>query len=102
MTIDEYAQWVASVSKPGQSRYERLSYAALAMIGEAGEVRDSIKNLIRDGTLNEDALVYELGDLIYSWTCLCVELGEAPADMLANSRSHIKERMARRSTAPTV
>ena len=63
---------------------------------------DNIKNLIRDGTLNEDALVYELGDLIYSWTCLCVELGKAPADMLADSRSHIKERIARRSTATTV
>ena len=63
---------------------------------------DNIKNLIRDGTLNEDALVYELGDLIYSWTCLCVELGKAPAEMLANSRSHIEERIARRSTAPTV
>jgi hypothetical protein len=35
MTIDEYAQWVASISKPGQSRYERLSYSALALIGEA-------------------------------------------------------------------
>ena len=56
MTIDEYAQWVASVSKPGQSRYERLSYSALALIGEAGEVCDNIKNLIRDGTLNEDCL----------------------------------------------
>ena len=102
MTIDEYAQWVASVSKPGQSRYERLSYSALALIGEAGEVCDNIKNLIRDGTLKEDALVYELGDLIYSWTCLCVELGKAPADMLANSRSQIEERIARRSTPPTV
>ena len=64
MTIDEYAQWVASVSKPRRSRYERLSYSALALIGEAGEVCDNVKNLIRDGTLNEDALVYELGDLI--------------------------------------
>ena len=54
---------------------------------------DNIKNLIHDGTLNEDALVYELGDLIYSWTCLCVELGKAPADVLANSRSHIEERI---------
>ena len=102
MTIDEYAQWVASVSKPGQSRYERLSYSALALIGEAGEVCENVKNLIRDGTLKEDALVYELGDLIYSWTCLCVELGKAPADMLGNSRSQIKERIVRRSSPPTV
>jgi NTP pyrophosphatase (non-canonical NTP hydrolase) len=97
MTIDEYAQWVAGISKPGQSRYERLSYPALALIGEAGEVCDNIKNLIRDGTLNEDALTYEISDLMYSWTCLCIELGKAPSDMLANSRSNIEERMATRA-----
>ena len=102
MSIDEYAQWVASISKPGQSRYERLNYPALALIGEAGEVCDNIKNLIRDGAFNEEALVYELGDLIYSWTCLCIELGKTPSDMLANSRSNIEERMARRAgAAPT-
>ena len=88
--------------KLGQSRYERLSYHALALIGEAGEVCDNIKNLVRDGALSEDALVYELGDLIYSWTCLCIELGKAPSDIFANSRSNIEERMARRAgAAPT-
>jgi len=102
MSIDEYTQWFATISKPGQSRYERLSYPALALIGEAGEVCDNIKNLIRDGAFNEEALVYELGDLIYSWTCLCIELGKTPSDMLANSRANIEERMAKRAgAAPT-
>jgi NTP pyrophosphatase (non-canonical NTP hydrolase) len=99
--IDEYAQWVAGLSKPGQSRYERLSYPALALIGEAGEVCDTIKNLIRDGAVNEEALAYELGDLIYFWTCLCLELGKAPSDILADSRAHIEERIAKRAAAAT-
>ena len=67
---------------------------ALALIGEAGEACDNIKNLIRDGTFDEDYLAYELGDLIYYWTCLCVELGKTPSDMLTKSRANIEQRIA--------
>lgn len=97
MTIEDYTQWVAGISKPGKSCYERLSYAALALIGEAGEVCDNVKNLIRDGVLDEDYLAYELGDLIYSWTSLCIELGRAPSDVLAKSRTNIEQRIATRA-----
>ena len=96
MTVDEYAQWAAGISKPGASRNERLIYLTLALIGEAGEACDNIKNLIRDGTFDEDPLLYELGDLIYYWTCLCVELGKAPSDMLVKSRANIEQRIAGR------
>ena len=96
MTVDEYAQWAAGISKPGASRNERLTYLALALIGEAGEACDNIKNLIRDGTFDEDHVAYELGDLIYYWTCLCVELGKAPSDVLAKSRANIEQRIAKR------
>ena len=65
MTLDEYAQWAATIARPGASHSERPTYLALARIGEAGEACDNIKNLIRDGKLDEDYLVYELGDLIY-------------------------------------
>jgi NTP pyrophosphatase (non-canonical NTP hydrolase) len=95
-TLDEYTQWAASIVRPGASRSERLTYLALALIGEAGEACDNIKNLIRDGRLDEDYLVYELGDLIYYWTCLCAELGQAPSDVLAKSRANIEERFAER------
>jgi NTP pyrophosphatase (non-canonical NTP hydrolase) len=97
MTLDEYAQWAATIAKPGASRNERLTYLALALIGEVGEACDNIKNLIRDGKHDEDYLVYELGDLIYYWTCLCAELGQAPSDMLAKSRTNIEARLAERA-----
>jgi phosphoribosyl-ATP pyrophosphohydrolase len=50
----------------------------------------------RDGKLDENYLVYELGDLIYYWTCLCAESGQAPSDMLAKSRTNIEGRLADR------
>jgi len=97
MTIDEYAKWVAGTAKPGASRNERLLFQVLALLGEAGEAADNVKNLIRDGSLDEDYLRYELGDLLYYWTCLCCELGETPADMLARSRANVETRIAERA-----
>ena len=98
MTLDEYAQWAATIVKPSVSRSGRLTYLALALIGEAGEACDNIKNVIRDGKLDEDYLVYELGDLIYYWICLCTELGQAPSDMLAKSQANIEARLAKRGS----
>ena len=102
MTIDEYAQWAAGVPQPpAGSRFDRLAYAALGLAGEAGEVADSTRRLMRDGTLNEDGLVYELGDLVFHWACLVAELGQSPSALLARSREQIEARLAARAT-PTV
>ena len=96
MTIDEYAQWAAAVAKPGGlgSRFEVLAYLSLGLIGEAGEVADTIRRQIRDGALNEDRLAYELGDLVYHWACLCAELGRLPSEMLEQSQRNIEARLA--------
>jgi NTP pyrophosphatase (non-canonical NTP hydrolase) len=102
MTIDEYAQWAAGVPQPpAASRFDRLAYAALGLAGEAGEVADSIRRLMRDRTLNEDRLVYELGDLVFHWACLVAELGQLPSALLARSREQIEARLAAGAT-PTV
>jgi NTP pyrophosphatase (non-canonical NTP hydrolase) len=100
MPIDEYAQWAAGVAKPGTSRDERLIYLILSLLGEAGEAADNIKNLIRDRALNEDYLIYELGDLIYYWISLCLELGQQPSDLLGKSRANIEQRLAARAQRP--
>src|SRR5271168_4346758 len=99
MTIDEYGQWAAAAPQPDfASRAERLAYLGLGLAGEAGEVADSIRRMTLDGTLNEDRLVYELGDLIFHWACLCAELGQSPSAMLAGSRANIEARLAARQS----
>ena len=76
MTIDEYAAWAAATAKVAQPpTSERLSYLGLGLAAESGEVADHIKKLLRDGRLDEGALVDELGDAIYYWACLCVAAG---------------------------
>jgi NTP pyrophosphatase (non-canonical NTP hydrolase) len=95
MTIDEYAEWAATVARPTfEARAQRLAYLGLGLIGEAGEVADTIRRLMRDGALEEDRLLYELGDLIYHWVCLSAELGHSPATLLDKSRRNIEARVA--------
>ena len=55
---------------------------------------------MRDGTLEEDRLANELGDLIYHWVCLSAELGYSPATLLDKSRRNIEARMAAANRRP--
>jgi NTP pyrophosphatase (non-canonical NTP hydrolase) len=98
MTIDEYADWAASVPQPSFSSVaERLAYPALGLAGEAGEVADTVRRSMREGNLEEGRLVYELGDLIFHWACVVTALGHSPSKLLAQSRDNIKVRLAARS-----
>lgn len=98
MTIDEYAQWAITVPQPDSgSGADRLAYMGLGLAGEAGEVADTIRRSIRDGSLQEERLVYELGDLVYHWACLCSEIGQSPSALLGRSRQQIEARLAARS-----
>ncbi|MGZ3351023.1 MAG: nucleoside triphosphate pyrophosphohydrolase family protein [Xanthobacteraceae bacterium] len=95
MTIDDYAEWAATVAKvtadPGS---EKFSYLGLGLSAESGEVADLIKKLLRDGTLDRAALIEELGDVIYYWCCLCVASGQKPSELLAKSREKITGRLS--------
>jgi NTP pyrophosphatase (non-canonical NTP hydrolase) len=95
MTIDEYAEWAATVAKASAPlAAERLSYLGLGLAAESGEVADHIKKLLRDGKLDQAALIDELGDVIYYWTCLCVASGRKPSEVLSASRSKIDRKRA--------
>jgi NTP pyrophosphatase (non-canonical NTP hydrolase) len=98
MTLDEYARWAASVLRPNlAARAERMAYAGLGLIGEAGEVADTLRRGMGDGILNEDQLAYELADLFYHWASLCAELDQPLAAMIARSRANIEGRLAGRA-----
>jgi NTP pyrophosphatase (non-canonical NTP hydrolase) len=94
MTMEEYAQWAASVAGvTAEASESKLSYLGLGIAAEAGEVADVIKKWLRDGTLDRAALCDELGDVAYYWACLCVAAGQNPADLLAQSRRKIEGRL---------
>jgi|SRR5262245_3567710 len=102
MTIDDYAAWAAEVARiPGRGTMdrERLCYLALGLAGEAGEVADLVKKLLRDGdgAWSPERVADELGDVIYYWSALCSAAGRKPSDVLSASRVKIEARIAQRS-----
>src|SRR5215468_5993836 len=95
MTIDEYADWAATIAEVTASPpNDKLSYLGLGLAGEAGEVADHIKKLLRDGELDSEHFTEELGDVVYYWACLCVASGQTPSVLLAKSCEKIMRRVA--------
>ena len=95
MGIDEYTDWAARTARTStEPATARLSYLGLGLAAEAGEVADHIKKLLRDGKLDQAALIDELGDVIYYWACLCAVLGRKPAEVLAASQLKISRKIA--------
>jgi NTP pyrophosphatase (non-canonical NTP hydrolase) len=95
MTIDEYADWAATIA--GVAAFvsnDKFAYLGLGLAGEAGEVAGHTKKLLRDGELDTAKFAEELGDVIYYWACLCVASGQKPSALLAKSREKIARRVA--------
>lgn len=102
MTIDEYAAWAARVAAARMSPAERtdereLLHLALGLAGEAGEIADHLKKLLRGETWDRDRLAGELGDAIYYWARLCAIAGRSPSELLDRSAQAIEARIARQA-----
>ena len=102
MDIDDYSAWAAGVAQipaGGTTDRERLSYLALCLSGETGEVADHVKKLLRDGerAWSPEKVAEELGDVIFAWAALCAAVGRTPSDILSASRAKIEARLASRA-----
>lgn len=75
----------------------RILYPALGMAGEAGEVANKVKKIIRDGTDNlpedwKDQLASEIGDVLWYCAALANDLGMPLALIAAQNRDKLLER----------
>lgn len=52
-----------------------LAYVSLGLAGEAGEIANKVKKIVRDGDYDPVALADELGDVLYYAARLAAELG---------------------------
>lgn len=86
INFDQYQVWQQTtafypgIRKIGNSpTTEGLTYAVLGLTGEAGEVADKVKKILRDdgGVIRSDrrdALIKEAGDVLWYLSALCNEL----------------------------
>jgi NTP pyrophosphatase (non-canonical NTP hydrolase) len=96
VTLDEYQlQAQATAFYPRATHKEALAYCALGLSGEAGEVAEHIKKYLRDGTLDEDAVIKEMGDVLWYLAQLGAELGVLLSDVAGENLAKLQSRKER-------
>jgi NTP pyrophosphatase (non-canonical NTP hydrolase) len=96
--IDEFGEWAESMWFSGDStaQTERdLSIMTLGLAGEAGEVVEKVKKVIRDGTLDKEAILKELGDVLFYTVKIARYFGFKPSEIIAANIEKLESRRAR-------
>lgn len=98
MTLDAYQQTAISTAIYPHDR--DITYLSLALCGEAGELADKVKKVIRDKNgqfFSPDirALGLELGDVLYYAAVLAKALGYNLSDIARLNNDKIKGRLER-------
>jgi len=82
---------------PGGSMRD-LFIMSLGMAGELGESIEHIKKNVRDGTLDIDKLILEMGDTIHYWTRVCQFFGISPEEVFQANVDKLVKRKAEGKT----
>ena len=72
-----------------------ITYPALGLAGEAGEVANKVKKIIRDGKLDKAALKGEIGDCLWYIAALCRDLNIDLGDVAKSNLEKLQDRKAR-------
>jgi NTP pyrophosphatase (non-canonical NTP hydrolase) len=101
LTLDDYQeQAVSTAVYPGKGSVAGLTYATLGLVGEAGEVAEKVKKLLRDddGVLTEDrrqALIKEIGDVCWYVSTICTELDIPLSEVALRNLDKLNDRKQR-------
>ena len=92
-----FTDGTAKYPEAGTGTVPAISYVALGLAGEAGEVADKVKKLIRDGDTPElrAAIKKEVGDVLWYWTRMCRELGIEPEAIAQENVDKLQSRKDR-------
>ena len=93
MTLSSYQKVAASTAiYPTQ---HAITYPALGLSGEAGEVANKVKKIIRDGKLDKSALGAEIGDCLWYIAALCRDLNLDLGEIAKANLEKLQDRKAR-------
>ena len=89
--IDMYSQFVED--KMITKGRERLIENALGLTGGAGEVSEKIKKLFRDNRIDDDAVLKELGDVLFYTVALSNIFGGSLIKIIELNMEKLNERV---------
>lgn len=98
MDITKYQEWTRTTAVYPKDK--GLEYTTLGLAGEAGEVCNKVKKIIRDngGIVTDDVrgkISDELGDVIYYWARLADELNLSCESILLKNVEKLNSRKER-------
>ncbi|GAA5337377.1 nucleoside triphosphate pyrophosphohydrolase family protein [Thermus antranikianii] len=98
MTLNEYQQEAKKTALYPEAY--RLLYPTLGLAGEAGELANKVKKILRDhgGNLNQAAredLVAELGDVLWYVAQLATDLGVSLEEVAQGNLAKLRSRLER-------
>ena len=101
MNIDDYQEWTeetamghATSTTEGISQEDAVIFLSLALNGEAGEVAEKSKRVLRgDGDL--ESVEDEIGDVLWYLARLADELGVSLSDITAENIGKLEDRHER-------
>lgn len=79
----------------GTASNTELSYLALGLMGESGEVAEKIKKKIRDGKFDAKETAKECGDVLWYLARLCKALGSSLEEEAYNNYTKLLDRKTR-------
>lgn len=109
-SFQEYQQAaIRTLLYPGQGELLGLAYVGLGLAGEAGEVAEKLKKLLRDAPKEKPAdadargvtpelrqnLILELGDVLWYVAAMCKELGTTIDEVANKNVAKLSSRAAR-------
>lgn len=103
LAFDEYQQLTnvtAIYPEAGTGSAQALAYVSLGLVGEAGEIANKVKKVLRDsdGKLSEEtrlALLGELGDVHWYLARLATELGASSGLVAQENLNKLLDRKER-------
>lgn len=97
MNINEYQNWTIQTAiypEVGTGSNLELSYLALGLTSEAGEVAGKVKKILRDGTYDPGAIMSELSDVLWYTARLADSLGMTMEDLADLNYGKLTKRFA--------
>ncbi|DAZ90303.1 nucleoside triphosphate pyrophosphohydrolase family protein [Mycobacteroides abscessus] len=102
-TLSEYQREAAKTAiYPGAgdtTSVDGLSYATMGLVGEAGEIANKVKKILRDneGVITDEAslaILYELGDVLWYVAALATQLNVDLTDIAGLNLGKLQARAA--------